>query len=226
MKKKLEKNIGYFFDDKKLLKKALTHSSYAHENESEDNERLEFLGDAVLELIVSNYIFNEYHSLKEGGLTKMRASLVCQESLASMARKVNLGKFIFLGKGEAKNKGYRRDSILSDCFEGLIGAVYLDSNYKTAEKVFLKIIKEFEKTNPRNTLYVDYKTYLQEKLQQINNQDILYKLVKQKGPDHDKIFYVEVYHGNKFIGKGKGKNKKEAEQEAAKSAIEKIEGNR
>jgi len=220
--KKLERKIGYKFWNKEIFKRALTHSSYAHENKIKDNERIEFLGDAVIELAVSNYIFKKYEELNEGDLTKLRASLVCESALAAMARKVSLGKFIFLGKGELNNKGNERDSILSDTFEALIGAVYLDSTYKKAERVMINILKSYMETFEVNYLYTDYKTFLQEYLQKAGTCTIAYELIKEEGPDHDKKFYIEVKRNGETLGQGIGKSKKEAEQNAAKDAMEKM----
>lgn len=219
--KELENELSYSFKDEEILNISLTHSSYAHERNIESNERIEYLGDAVLELMVSNYIYKKNPTLKEGELTKLRASIVCESSLAAMARKINLGKFIFLGRGEIQNKGYERDSILADTFEAVIGAVYLDSNYYEAERVFLAIIKKYLKNNKENKIYVDYKTYLQEYLQKLEDKDVVYELYKEEGPDHDKTFFINIVYGGEVLGKGKGKSKKEAEQNAAKYAIEK-----
>ena len=214
-----EKVIGYQFKDPRLLKTALTHSSYAHENNSNDyNEKVEFLGDAVLELISSEYIFNTYHKLSEGEMTKARAYTVCEESLANIANKYGFSDFLLVGKCESKVDGKYRSSILADAVEAVIGAIYLDSGFESAKAFILPNLyarlEEFIAGGNK-----DYKTQLQEILQANGDTKIEYKIVDSIGPEHNKIFVAEVYCDGKLLGNGKGKNKKEAEMEAAKNAM-------
>lgn len=214
----LEKRIGYTFRNKVLLQQALTHSSYANErrvNKVDDYERMEFLGDAVLELITSEFLFGEHPEMSEGELTKTRAAIVCEPSLALCARDLELGKYIRLGKGEEMTGGRNRDSIISDVLEAVIGAIYLDSGFEEAKKfIGLFILSDLE----NKVLFYDAKTILQEKLQR-KGQDVQYVLVEETGPEHDKIFSVEVRFGDKVLGRGSGHNKKAAEQQAAYEAL-------
>lgn len=215
-----EERIGYSFRDKKLLKRALTHSSYANEcrNKPECNERMEFLGDAVLSLAVSNYIFKKYH-LDEGDLTKIRAALVCEKSLFKFAQQIDLGKEILLGKGEEQMGGRTRPSVVSDAFEAVIAAIYLDGGMEPAEKFVLGFaVDELEKS--RKHAFVDYKTMLQEIIQKNPEERVFYQLVSEDGPDHDKTFKVEVRLNSNVIGRGTSHSKKSAEQLAAKEALE------
>lgn len=216
----LEKRIGYVFQDKSLLRQALTHSSYANErkiNKIKDYERIEFLGDAVLELVTSEFLFREQEEMSEGELTRKRASLVCEPSLAFCARGISLENFIFLGKGEERSGGRNRDSIISDVMEAMIGAVYLDSGFEEAKKFIHRfVLSDLED----KVLFYDAKTILQEKMQK-DGQDIYYVLIGEEGPEHDKIFLVEVRQGNRVLGKGSGHNKKSAEQQAAYEALRK-----
>lgn len=217
----LEKNLNYKFNNIALLKNALTHSSYANEvrNGTTSNERLEFLGDSVLSIIVSDYIFNNFPKLPEGELTKLRASLVCERSLCGFSRELELGKYLLLGKGEEKGGGRERDSILADAFEAVLAAMYLDGGYEIARKHALRfVLREIE--HPEEDVFKDYKTVLQEIIQRNPEETVTYVLVDQKGPDHDKIFTVEVMLNSNAIGKGSGKSKKQAEQMAAKQALE------
>jgi ribonuclease-3 len=218
--------VNYNFKDIKLLNTSLTHSSYANENKMrsyESNERLEFLGDAILNLIVSEYLYYHFSKLPEGELTKKRATVVCESSLAFAARKINLGNYILLGKGEETTGGRNRDSLLADAFEALIGAVYIDGGL-TSTRTFLlgmfeeEVIYAISKGN----LFIDYKTELQEILQKRTKSKIEYKVEKEVGPDHNKKFYMNVIVENKVIGSGMGRNKKEAEQMAAKKALYRI----
>ena len=223
----LEKALNYKFKDKKLLRTALTHSSYANEHKMkpvENNERLEFLGDSILSLMVSQYLYKKYPNYPEGDLTKIRAMIVCESSLAYGARKIDLGKYILLGKGENITGGRNRDSILADTIEAVTGAIYIDSDFTTTNKILLrKFETDITYASAKGTLFVDYKTALQEKLQKDKNIKIDYKVYKEEGPDHNKIFFIKVCLNSREIGRGKGKNKKEAEQNAAKSALEKME---
>lgn len=219
----LEGRIGYHFADPGILLHALTHSSYANEmrlDKEKNNERLEFLGDAVLELVTSEYVYKEYTDLSEGNLTKLRASIVCEQTLSVCARDLNIGQFLLLGKGEDISGGRDRDSILSDALEAVIGAIYLDGGFTNA-KEFIKgfILKDLKGKD----LFFDSKTILQEIIQNDNNkQKLRYKLISEEGPDHNKTFTVAVCIGNDEIGFGTGRTKKAAEQEAANQAIQKL----
>lgn len=219
--KELESKIDYKFKNKSYLATALTHSSYANESKGsvKSNERLEFLGDAVLSIIVSDYIFKNCPSLPEGELTKMRASLVCEKSLKEFAKKLNLGKYLMLSHGEKRSNGNQRSSILADAFEALLAAIYLDAGIDKAREFVLKFIEPIIK-NPRPKLFNDYKTSLQEIVQKNPQEKLEYVLIKETGPDHNKHFVVEVHLNSNVIGKGGGKSKKEAEQQAARVALE------
>ncbi len=221
-KANFENIINYHFKNKNLLSKALTHSSFANELknlDAENNERMEFLGDAVLELIISHYIFNEFKELPEGELTKLRASIVCEGMLAKKARSLQVGSFLKLGKGEENAGGQDRDSILADTFEAVIGAIYLDGGYEPANNFVIGIMKD-DISGMRNSFKaIDCKTHLQEFIQKTSKEPIEYITIDEKGPDHDKIFAVEVKHENKILGKGTGRSKKEAEQKAAYAAL-------
>jgi len=216
----IEQKIGYNFKDKKLLRTALTHSSYANElHRGENNERLEFLGDAVLSIVVADYIFHLYSDKKEGELTKLRASLVCESTLAGYARQLGLGGKLLLGRGEQHSGGADRPSILADAFEALIAAIYLDGGMEEARRFVLSFTKkEIEHPAVRRT--ADYKTTLQEIVQQNEGERLEYVLVGESGPDHNKHFVVEVHLNSNVIGKGGGRSKKEAEQQAARAALE------
>ena len=218
----LEKRIGYTFKDFSLLKKAMMHSSYTNEKHLEKyecNERLEFLGDAVLELISSEFLFLDEPKVSEGQLTKTRASMVCEPALAFCARDIELGSYLLLGKGEEATGGRLRDSVTSDAMEALIGAIYLDGGFTNAKE----FIHRFILTDLENKkLFFDSKTILQEIVQAKMKGTITYKLVKEEGPDHNKSFYIEAEIGGKVYGTGKGRTKKAAEQEAAYKAILKI----
>lgn len=215
----LEEKIGYNFKDKTLLKTALSHTSYANEGGNiESNERIEYLGDAVLELISSEYIYKTYPKLPEGEMTKTRAYAVCEDSLAQVADRYNFSDFLLVGKCENQINGKYRNSILADAVEAVIGAIFMDSGYDEAKKFILpNIIPQIEDYIKNGNK--DYKTQLQEKLQVHGDVKIEYKLVEEKGPDHNKIFVVEVYCNDKLLGKGEGKSKKEAEMLAAKQAL-------
>ncbi len=219
----MQRKLSYTFTNSNLLEEALTHSSYANEHRNErvkDNERLEFLGDAFLDLIISEYLFKKHPEMPEGDLSKIRASIVCEASLAKMARFIGLGEYILLGKGEEMTGGRERASILADGFEALTGALFLDGGFNEA-KCFLTdtLIAQVEQVASLEDLYTDYKTLLQECIQKVSNAPIHYEVVGEEGPDHDKYFYVEVYHDTISLGRGIGKSKKEAEQDAAKKAL-------
>ncbi|MCI6091605.1 ribonuclease III [bacterium] len=220
--KELEKKISYSFSDEGLLKHAMTHSSYVNEKrlkKTDCNERLEFLGDAVLELVSSEYLFFENPKMPEGELTKLRASMVCEKALAFCARDLDLGDFLLLGKGEDATGGRKRDSITSDALEALIGAIYLDGGFANAKEFILNhVLNDLE----GKRLFYDSKTILQELVQGNSEKRICYELVGEVGPDHNKSFQVEVRIGDTTYGQGIGRTKKAAEQEAAYQAILKL----
>lgn len=214
----LEQKIEYKFREKSHLTIAITHSSYANEQKvpPEYNERIEFLGDAVLELVMSDYLYRQYPDKKEGELTKMRASLVCEPTLAACARDISLGEYLYLGKGEEGTGGRNRDSILSDAFEAVIGAIYLDSGMEAAKSFIMNhLLKDVED----RMLFYDAKTILQEKVQGECNEKPIYKLVETKGPQHQRIFLVKVFVQDKELASGEGHSKKSAEQMAAYNAL-------
>lgn len=218
----LQNKIGYQFKNPALLNEALTHSSYANEHKSQHikyNERLEFLGDSVLSIVVSDYIYKNCPELPEGELTKLRASLVCEKSLYEFAKKIDLGKYLILSKGERKNGGADRPSILSDAFEALIAAIYIDGGITPASKHILNFVIPAIKNSKKKKIN-DYKTTLQEIIQKNPGERLEYVLVKESGPDHNKHFVVEVHLNSNVIGKGGGRSKKEAEQQAAREALE------
>ena len=222
--KELEKRIGYKFQDFSLLKHALMHSSYTNEKhlpKYQCNERLEFLGDAVLELVSSEFLFLENPKEPEGKLTKTRASMVCEPSLAFCARDIELGSYLLLGKGEEATGGRTRESVTSDAMEALIGAIYLDGGFANAKEFILNhILNDLE----GKRLFYDSKTILQEIVQGKMEQTIRYELMKEEGPDHNKQFQVGVFIGDAQYGTGNGRTKKAAEQDAAYQAILKIKG--
>lgn len=218
----LQNKIGYQFKNPALLNEALTHSSYANEHKSQHikyNERLEFLGDSVLSIVVSDYIYKNCPELPEGELTKLRASLVCEKSLYEFAKKIDLGKYLILSKGERNNGGADRPSILSDAFEALIAAIYIDGGIEPASKHILNFVIPAIKNSKKKKIN-DYKTTLQEIIQKNPGEKLEYVLVKESGPDHNKHFFVEVHLNSNVIGKGGGRSKKEAEQQAAREALE------
>ncbi|MDE5558149.1 MAG: ribonuclease III [Ruminococcus sp.] len=216
---KFEKVIGYTFKDKKLLYQALSHSSYANEkkNPSGSNERLEFLGDSVLSIVVSDYLYKSLN-VAEGELTRVRASLVCEKSLHVFAKQINLGDYLFLGRGEENTGGRERPSILADAFEAVIAAIYLDGGIKPASEHILRFMPE-DVQHPHKPAFSDFKTVLQEIVQKNPEEKVEYVLIDEEGPDHNKRFVVEVRLNSQVIGKGRGKSKKEAEQFAAKEAL-------
>lgn len=222
--RELQDKIGYHFKDESLLKQALTHSSFANEqkiNKLNNYERLEFLGDAVLELVSSEFLFNENKDMPEGQLTRLRASMVCEPALAYCARDIELGSYILLGKGEEATGGRKRDSITSDVMEAVIGAIFLDGGIENAKE----FINRFVLSDLENKiLFLDSKTLLQEEIQKKNTAQLRYELVGETGPDHDKQFSVEAYLDDKLIGSGVGRTKKAAEQQAAYEALMKLKG--
>ena len=217
--KVLEEKIGYTFRDPALLQTAMMHSSYTNENhipKHRCNERLEFLGDAVLELVSSEFLFRKSPKMPEGRLTRLRASMVCESSLAMCAADIGLGEYLYLGKGEEATGGRQRDSVTSDAMEALIGAVYLDGGFTNAKE----FIHRFVLTDLEDKqLFYDSKTILQEIVQAGGNGRVSYRLTGEEGPDHDKSFCVEVKIGDAVFGSGKGRTKKAAEQQAAYQAI-------
>lgn len=216
-----EQLLGYEFKNSDLLHEALSHSSYANENKKHrnSNERLEFLGDSVLSIVVSEYLFSNYKNLPEGELTKIRASLVCESSLFEFAQRIKLGEYILLGKGEENTGGRERPSILADAFEAVIAAIYLDGGYEPAKKHILRFIPENIKSHG-DVGFNDFKTILQEIIQKNPEEHVTYSLESESGPDHAKEFTVVVNLNSNIIGRGTGKSKKQAEQQAAKSALE------
>ena len=217
---KLQDKLDYTFKDPALLKAALTHSSYANENKKSgaaSNERLEFLGDSVLGMTVSTLIYKDRPDMPEGDMTRLRAELVCEKSLAALAVKLGLGEYILLGRGEEKGQGRKRPSILADAVEAVLAAIYLDGGFRPVTKLIRKYLDprtylaEFENT--------DYKTALQEVIQEKSGQLLTYSTTGESGPDHSKLFTVEVRINGDFIARGTGKSKKEAEQAAAQTAL-------
>lgn len=219
---RLEERIGYIFKDKTILIEALTHSSYANEKKSRriHNERLEFLGDSVLSLIVTEYMYKNYPKCSEGKLSKIRAGLVCEKSLYEISARLSIREYIFLGKGEELTGGRNRVSILSDVLEAIIGGIYIDGGIeKSREFILTQFKKLIDEAIKEENYFADYKTLLQEILQKDSSDSIEYILKDEKGPDHDKIFYTQVVYREKVLGEGVGKNKKSSEQMAAKDAL-------
>lgn len=218
-----ENIIEYRFNNRDYILEALTHSSYSNENKDyEFNERLEFLGDSVLSIIVSEYLFKEETSLPEGELTKLRANIVCEESLSDAAYEIKLGEHMLLGKGEEATGGRERISILADAFEAVIAAIYLDGGLESARRFVLKYMENIILDSRKGKIFRDYKTHLQEILQGKGENNIWYKLVEEKGPDHNKRFVMEVGTNETVLGTGEGKSKKEAEQLAARVALKEL----
>lgn len=215
----LQNNIGYHFKNPQLLSRALTHSSYANEYNlaAGDNERLEFLGDSVLGFITAEYLFSNHRDFPEGELTKLRAYAVCETSLYSYAQEIELGKYLKLGKGEERTGGRERPSVLSDAFEAVIAAIYLDGGMDEAKKFVLRFVVPYVEAKPT---FKDYKTALQEVVQQNHGEALEYVLVSESGPDHNKRFEIEVHLNSNVLGRGVGGSKKKAEQNAAKEALE------
>lgn len=220
--KELENKIMYCFNDKNVLNTAFMHSSFVNEQKAkgiQSNERLEFLGDSVLSLVISDYLFNKFNDLPEGELTKLRAIIVCEASLASVSRRIELGKYLLLGKGEEFTGGRERTSILADLFEALLAAIYSDGGFQNAKEFALVNLSYVINDALEGKLFWDYKTHLQEELQKNNVAEIEYKVISSQGPDHNKTFIVEVSNLGKVLGIGEGKSKKDAEQESAKKAL-------
>ena len=223
MIKDLETAIGYRFKNIMLLQNALTHSSYANEHwhdSLKSNERLEFLGDSILGMVVAQHLFRTFPNRLEGDLTRMRADMVCEKALAKIAERIDLGKHLLLGNGEEQNGGRSRSSILADAVESVLAACFLDGGMAAAESFINRfVLCNVPSDKPAN---LDYKTALQELVQQKKNQQLAYHLVGESGPDHDKEFTVEVTLNGKIVGQGIGTSKKRAEQNAAKEAMEKL----
>ncbi len=219
---KFEENTGFTFNDKSLLKKAFTHRSYLNENRGEKlehNERLEFLGDAVLELVITDFLFNEYKDKTEGDLTAYRSALVNTITLSEAASKIGMNDFLLLSRGEAKDTGRARQYILADTFEAFIGALYLDQGYDAAQKFISSNIYPLIDEIVNKRLWQDAKSHFQEKAQDIANITPMYKTQKEVGPDHNKRFVVGVYLSDEEVAEGEGKSKQEAEQMAAERAL-------
>ncbi|MEZ0536354.1 ribonuclease III [Caldicellulosiruptoraceae bacterium PP1] len=218
--KDLEKKISYSFKNKDILKRALTHKSFT-QDDIDCYERLEFLGDAVLELIISHHLFEKYQ-LSEGSLTKMRAIIVCKDSLYKVSRKLNFDKYLIYNKNDNSTDIASNKSILSDIFEAIVGAIYIDGGYDFAKKFVLDNLSQIIELAANGTMYYDYKTKLQEHVQKFKLGQVIYNTIKDK--KDEKRFLSEVYIDNKLYGKGNGTKKKDAEQEAAKQALLKLEG--
>jgi ribonuclease-3 len=218
----IEEKIGYTFQNKELLKKALTHTSYAYENNIESNEKLEFLGDSILEFVSSKYLYENYPELKEGEMTKVRATVVCEKSLHKVAKMHDFSDFLYLGRSERKMGGQERPAILADSVEAVIAAIYLDGGIEQAEKFIIQSLKEDIEIATKHVGDKDYKTVLQEKLQEHGDVKIEYEIIKEEGPDHNKSFEVQVSCNGKKLAKGKGRSKKEAQMNAAQKALEKL----
>lgn len=224
--KMLEEKINYKFKDIQKLIVALTHKSYAYEysNEAmtEYNERIEFLGDAILEHVISDYLYSNKENFSEGKMSKLRAAIVCEASLSKAMKSISAEEFIRLGKCEKKTDGKHKDAIIADAFEAIIGAVYLDGGYEAAKSVIFRLLdKQIEEILSGKIINMDYKTALQEELQKNGTVKIEYNVLSETGPEHDKNFFIEVLLNGKKIGEGYGKNKKQAEQGAAKDALSK-----
>ncbi|MBQ4353322.1 MAG: ribonuclease III [Clostridia bacterium] len=224
--RELEEKIGYTFKNKEILIEALTHSSYSNEMKSKGekiafNERLEFLGDSVLSIVVSSYIFEKYRSKQEGDLTKIRAAVVCEKALSKFAGEIELGDYMFLGHGEIMNNGRRRPSITADAFEALLAAIYLDTGetFSVVEKFLLPFIAKEIDYISASGVFIDYKTALQQIVQQASGEILEYVLVGESGPDHNKQFMVEARLNSNIIGRGCAKTKRAAEQQAAHEAL-------
>ena len=215
----LEENIGYHFKNKELLKNALTHTSYAYEHHVASNEKLEFLGDSILEFVSSEFMYNKYTNLKEGEMTKVRATVVCEESLYKIAKLHNFSDFLLLGKSEVMTGGNKRPAILADSVEAVIAAIFIDGGLEEAKRFIIKNLDKEIDIATKNVGKKDYKTVLQEELQKNGDVKIEYTIIKETGPDHNKRFEAEVSLNGKVLATGKGKSKKEAEMQAAKKAM-------
>ena len=216
----IERNIGYTFTNKHLLETALTHTSYANSHGIESNEKLEYLGDSILEFITSKYLYNHFTNLTEGEMTKVRATVVCEQSLYEVATRLGFSDFLITGGGERINGKVKNKAILADSIEAVIAAIYLDSNLENAEKFIISNLKDAMESDSKHADEKDHKTALQEKLQEHGNVKIEYRIIAEKGPDHDKYFVTELVCDGKVLAQGEGKSKKAAEMEAARIALE------
>lgn len=219
---KLEKEIGYEFKNKILLETALTHTSYAYEKKKQSNEKLEFLGDSILEFVSSEYIFHNYPKLKEGEMTKVRASVVCEKSLHEIAKMHNFSDFLYLGKSERISQKEVRPAIMADSVEAVIAAIFLDGGLEPAKEFIIKNLAKPIENATKHIGQKDYKTVLQEILQKNGNVDIEYEIIDERGPDHEKLFTAEVKVDDKVLATGEGKSKKLAEMQAAQKALENL----
>lgn len=219
---RLQENIKYKFNNIELLKTAVTHTSYAYDHEIQSNEKLEFLGDSILEFVSSQYIYKNYPKLKEGEMTKVRATVVCESSLYKVAGLHDFSDFLYIGKSEQHSKGNKKPAILADSVEAVIAAMYLDGGLEPASKFIIENLKDEIAVATQHVGEKDYKTMLQEKLQEHGKVKIVYRIVKETGPDHDKSFEAEVELNGKELARGKGKSKKLAEMGAAKKALEQL----
>lgn len=223
MSDELQTKLGYAYKRHELLRTALTHSSFAHENKldpGESNQRLEFLGDAVLQLCVSDILYHKFAGMGEGELTKKRASFVCEGMLAKLARKLKIGNFLLLGQGEAKEGGRDKDSILADAFESILGSVFLDGGFAAVANIVGKLYEPI--IDKKSAVAGDSKSVLQEALQKTSKTTAVYSLDNEEGPPHKRVFTSSVYHGGAKLGTGTGTSKKASEQEAAKAALQKL----
>ncbi len=221
--KAFQEHIGITFANEDLIRRAFTHRSYVNEHKQKNikhNERLEFLGDAVLELVITEYLFEKYPDKPEGELTAVRAALVNTQTISEAARKLGVNDYLLLSKGESKDTGRARQYILANAFEAIIGAIYLDSGYENAKKFISNTLFDLTDEIVENRLWQDAKSFLQEKAQEELSVTPRYDTVKERGPDHDKHFTVAVYFENERVAEGAGKSKQEAEQEAARKALE------
>lgn len=217
-----ELNLSYRFRKEQLLRNALTHSSYSNENRMEyrvNNERLEFLGDAIFDAVISDALYHQARIREEGELTKIRAAIVCESSLVEQALRLGIGEHLILGKGEEGTGGRQRSSILADAMEALMGAIYLDGGFEQARNFILELFQDTIQKAAEGLLHSDYKTEVQEFLQSRGESEIQYLIEKEEGPDHDKLFYTILQAGGVEIGRGAGRSKKESEQKAAQDAL-------
>ena len=219
---KIEKSIDYKFKNRELLENALRHTSYAYENHTTSNEKLEFLGDSILEYVSSEYLFTHYKNLKEGEMTKVRATVVCEKSLYKIVQKHRFDEYIKVGRSERHTHGNKKPAIMADSVEAIIAAIYLDGGMEPAKKFIIENLKDEIEIATKNVGDKDYKTVLQEKLQENGEVKIEYSITNESGPDHDKTFEAEVEVNGKVLAKGIGKSKKAAQMQAAKKALENI----
>ena len=219
---KIEKSIDYKFKNRELLENALRHTSYAYENHTTSNEKLEFLGDSILEYVSSEYLFTHYKNLKEGEMTKVRATVVCEKSLYKIAQKHRFDEYIKVGRSERHTHGNKKPAIMADSVEAIIAAIYLDGGMEPAKKFIIENLKDEIEVATKNVGDKDYKTVLQEKLQENGEVKIEYSITNESGPDHDKTFEAEVEVNGKVLAKGVGKSKEAAQMQAAKKALENI----